>query len=183
MSNSTAQRRGYADKLFVEQSDRRPVGPAGARAPGMHRLNGRFQLKSSGSSKFERFAEMALRLLHQRKRPLLRVLLGKRNVTAILPPARGTPRFTVQHESQQTLNLGVARHQLQKNASEPDPFLSQIAPALVHACKVIPADAEGGVNRFQHSLQPLGQITLPRDFKGNTVCNIRGVCIAESIAG
>src|SRR5262245_19113848 len=112
----------------------------------MHRLNGSFQLKSAGSSMFERFAEMALRLFHQRKRPLRRVLLGKRNVTAIRLPARGTPRFTVQHESQQTLNLSFVRHQLPKNASEPDRFLSHIAPTLVHACKVIPADAEGCVN-------------------------------------
>ena len=71
-------------------------------------------------------------------------------------------------ESQETLNLGFAGHELQKDPREPDGFFGQIAPALVGARHVVPADPEGGVNRFQHGVKALRQFTLLRDFERNT---------------
>src|SRR5262249_56152620 len=71
-------------------------------------------------------------------------------------------------ESQETLNLGFAGHELQKDPREPDGFFGQIAPALVGARHVVPADPEGGVNRFQHGVKALRQFTLLGDFERNT---------------
>src|SRR5215831_2690248 len=39
---------------------------------------------------------------------------------------------------------------------------------MVGACHVVPAESEGGINRFQYGIQPLWQITLSRDFERNT---------------
>jgi hypothetical protein len=71
----------------------------------------------------------------------------------------------MEHESQQTVNLCFLGHQLQKHSCKPDRLLGEIASALVHTGHVIPANAEGGVNRFQHRVQPLRQFTLLRNFK------------------
>ena len=99
VSSSCAERWRYAEQLFVEQRYRCPVGPAAARTLSVRGLNCRFKLKSAGASLFERVSEIAFRLFYQRKRPLLGVLLRKRNVPTIRPPARRAPCFSVQHES------------------------------------------------------------------------------------
>ncbi len=99
---------------------------------------------------------------------MLRVLLGKRNVPAIKCPACRAPCFTVQHKSQQALNLSLAGHELQKNPRKPDGFLCQIAATRVNAKHVVPADSEGSVDSFQHGIEPLRQIALLRNFKLDT---------------
>ena len=60
------------------------------------------------------------------------------------------------------MNLGFVRHQPQKHAREPDRLLRQIPATLVGAHHIVPADAEGGVNRLQHGVKTLRQITLLR---------------------
>src|SRR5580693_4028561 len=89
ISSARAEGRRYADQPFVKQCYGRPVGLAAARTLRMYGLNCSFQLKSAGASLRERFAKMALRLFDQRNRPSIRVLLGKRNITAVRPSSRG----------------------------------------------------------------------------------------------
>ena len=98
---------------------------------------------------------------------MVRVLLGQGNVASLGVPSRSAARFTIQHEGQQALNFGFAGHQLQKHAREPHRFLGQIAPALVGPRHVVPAEPESGVDRFEHGVKALRQITLWRDFERN----------------
>src|SRR6266478_9683988 len=89
----------YADQTFVKLCYRSPVSLAGTRTLRMHGLNCSFQLKSAGASSRERFAKMALRLFDQRNRPSIRVLLGKRNITAVRSSSRGASCFAMERES------------------------------------------------------------------------------------
>ena len=98
---------------------------------------------------------------------MLGILLGERNEPAVRPPPRRSAGFAVEHQSQQTANLGFPGHELQKDPCEPDRLLGQIPSALVNARHVIPADSEGGINSFQHGVEPLRQFTLLRDFELN----------------
>src|SRR5262245_48653284 len=82
ISSTRAQRRGYADELFVEQHDRGPLGPAAARPLRVYRLNSGLELKAAGTTKPRCLGKVTFRLFDQWKRPLPRVLLGKRNVPA-----------------------------------------------------------------------------------------------------
>ena len=63
VSGSRAERRRYADKLFVEQHDCTPLGPAAAGPLGMHRLNRCFELKPAGAIVLRCLGELAFRLL------------------------------------------------------------------------------------------------------------------------
>jgi len=54
----------YPEQLFVEQHDRRPVGPASARTLSMHGLNGGFELKSADAAMLESIGHMTFRLIH-----------------------------------------------------------------------------------------------------------------------
>jgi hypothetical protein len=65
VSSSRAERRGYADQLFVEQHDRNPLGPAAARPLRVYRLNRGFELKPAGATATRCFGEMAFRLFDQ----------------------------------------------------------------------------------------------------------------------
>src|SRR5215472_3981630 len=165
VSSTRAQCWGDADELFVEQHDRSPLGPAGARPLRVYRLNCGFELKSAGTTLLRRLGKVTFRLFDQWKRPLPRVLPRKRNVPAVRPSARTPPRLAVEHESQQTSNLRFRWHQVQKDTAEPDRFLRQVPPALVDARHVIPADAETGINSFEHRVEPLWQLTLLRNLE------------------
>src|SRR5215469_12566942 len=165
VSSAGAQRWGDADELFVEQHDRGPLGPAGARPLGVYRLNCGFELKSAGTTLLRRLGKVTFRLFDQWKRPLPRVLLRKRNVPAVRPSARPPPRLAVEHESQQTSNLRFRGHLLQEDTADPDRFLRQVPPSLVDARHVIPADAETCINSFKHSVEPLRQLTLLRNLE------------------
>src|SRR5207302_7351007 len=77
---------------------------------------------------------------------------------AILIAPGDAPRFTVEHERQQSLNLCFARHLLKKNSREPDGFFGETAAVLIGACHVVPADAKRGINRFKDRIQPLRQL-------------------------
>src|SRR5580700_10006746 len=111
---------------------------------------------------------MMLSFLDQGKRPLLRVLLGERNIPAVRASSRWAPRFAMKHQSQQALHFGFARHELKQDPREPDALLGQIAAALVGARHVVPTDAERGVNGFEHGVKALRQIALLRDFERNS---------------
>ena len=80
-------------------------------------------------------------------------------------PVARSPRFAMEHEGKQTPNLRFPGHLLQKDAGEPDRFLGQIPPALVDARRVIPADPESGVDRFEHRVEPLRQLAFLRNFE------------------
>jgi hypothetical protein len=71
----------------------------------------------------------------------------------------------VQHESQQALDLGFARHQLQKHPRKPDRFIGQIAAALVGTDHVVPANSKRSIDRLKHRLEPLRQIPFLRNFE------------------
>src|SRR6059058_1492013 len=116
--------------------------------------------KRPGRPRLEASARWRSRLLDQRERPQFRVLLRKRNVSAVAVAPGGAARFTVEGEGQQSFNLGFARHQLQEHARKPDGFLGEVAAVLVGALHVIPADSECGVNSVKHSAEPLGQFAL-----------------------
>src|SRR5882672_77982 len=64
VSRSSTERRRYPEQLFVEQHDRRPVGPAAARTLRMYGLNGSFELKSPDSAGLKSLGQMTLRLFH-----------------------------------------------------------------------------------------------------------------------
>ena len=64
VSRLRAERRRHAEQLFVEQDDGRPVGPAAGSAPGMHGLDGRFELKSSELAVLESLGQMKLRFFY-----------------------------------------------------------------------------------------------------------------------
>src|SRR5262249_1926705 len=160
VSSARAQCGGDADELFVEQHDRSPLGPAGARPLRVYRLNCGSELKSTGTHLLRRLGKVTFRLFNQWTRPLPRVLLRKRNVPAVRPSARPPPRLAVEHESQQTSNLRFRGHLLQEDTAEPDRFLRQAPPSLVDARHVIPADAETGINSFEYSVEALRQLPL-----------------------
>src|SRR5262249_61453466 len=92
--------------------------------------------------------------------PLPGALLGERYVA----PARRSPRrsagLAVEHESQQPANLGLTRHQLQKDACQPDRLFGQSPAALIDACHVVPADPKSGVDGLQDSVEALRQLAL-----------------------
>jgi hypothetical protein len=106
----------------------------------MYRLNRGLELESAGATATRRFGKMAFRLFDQWQRPLLAILLRKRNVPAVRPSS-----LAVEHQSQQAPNLRLPGHELQKDPREPDRLLGQIPAALVNAGHVIPADPEGGI--------------------------------------
>src|SRR5580692_7587181 len=74
VSSSRAERRGYADQLFVEQHDRSPLGPAAARPLRVYRLNRGLELKPASATAIRRLGEMAFCFFDQWHRPLLGVL-------------------------------------------------------------------------------------------------------------
>ena len=80
---------------------------------------------------------------------------------------RAAARFAIQEQSQQALNLGIVRHELQEHAREPDGLLGEVAASLVGAGHVVPTNAEGGVNGLQHGIEALRQIALLRNLKAN----------------
>src|SRR6476646_7163972 len=63
VSRLRADRWRYPEQLFVEQHDRRPIGPAGMRPLGMYRLNCGFQLKSPRARPLECLSQMVLGFL------------------------------------------------------------------------------------------------------------------------
>src|SRR5258708_18534928 len=71
VSSSSAERRGYADELLVEQHDRRPLGPAAVRPLSVYRLNRGLELKPASATATRRLGEMAFRFFDQWQRPLL----------------------------------------------------------------------------------------------------------------
>src|SRR5690349_16460157 len=99
----------------------------------MYGLNRSFQLKASGFFVRGRLRKKLFRLFHQRRRPKPRILLGKRNITSVRGAPGGPSRFTVQHESQQPLNLWFVRHELEKYSGKPDSFFGEAASALIGA--------------------------------------------------
>src|SRR2546430_5018445 len=86
---------------------------------------------------------------------------------AILIAPGDAPRFTVEHERQQSLNLCFARHLLKKNSREPDGFFGETAAVLIGARHVVPADAKRSVNRFKDRIQP-PECTSFRHFEADT---------------
>jgi hypothetical protein len=96
ISNSGSDRLRDANQPLVEQGYRRPIGSTGTSALCVYGLNCSFKLKSAGASLFECFAKMAFRLFDQRKRPLLRVLLRKGNISAVKPSPRGASCFAME---------------------------------------------------------------------------------------
>src|ERR1700734_2870948 len=121
----------------------------------MYRLNRGLELKPAGTGASGRFGKMAFSLLNEWQRPSLRILLRQRNEATIPSPAGRPPCFAVEHESQQSLDFCFSGHQLEKDASQPDRFLGKFPAALVSAGHVIPANPEGGIDRFQHGVEPL----------------------------
>src|SRR5215472_14559376 len=99
VSGSCAERGRHAQELFVEQNDGCPIDAAGTCALSLYGLDGGFELESPDASLFESFSQMTFGFFHQRKRPVIWVLLGKRNVSAVRASSRGTPRCAMEHES------------------------------------------------------------------------------------
>lgn len=99
VSGPRAERRRYAKQLFVEEHDRRPIGPASAGTLSVYGLDGSFELKAAGAAALKSFSQITFRFLYQRKRPLFGVLLGKGNVSAVGPSSRGPTCFAMEHES------------------------------------------------------------------------------------
>ena len=77
----------------------------------------------------------------------------------------GASCFTVEHESQQSLNLCFAGHLLEKHLREPDGFFGEAAAPMVGASHVVPSNAEGGVNGLKHGIQPRCQLLAFRHFE------------------
>jgi len=90
-------------------------------------LNCSFKLKSAQTPALESFGEMTFRLFDQWKRPLLRVLHGRGTYRPSKAPCVRGALLRNAAESQQALDLGFARHQLQKHPRKPDRFFGQIA--------------------------------------------------------
>src|SRR5215472_4599387 len=148
VSDPCAEGGRYTEQLFVEQNDGRPIDAAGMCALGVYGLDGRFELESPDALLLEGCGQMTFGFFYQRKRPVLWVLLGKRDVSAVRASSRGAAPFAMEHESEQTLHFSFAGHELQKDAREPQGFFGQVATAVVGAHHVVPADAERSVNRF-----------------------------------
>src|SRR5947208_4227636 len=182
ISSLPADCRRYADQLCVELNNRFPLNTAAACPFSMYRLNCRFQLKTSCAPIFGRLCEIALRLFYYRERPQFRILLGKRNVTAILIAPGGAPRFTVEHERQQSLNLCFARHLLKKNSREPDGFFGETAAVLIGARHVVPANAKRSVNRFKDRIQPPPECTSLRHFETDTAVTDLGLRTRQTLS-
>src|SRR5882672_2952481 len=101
---------------------------------------------------------------------------------AILIAPDGAPRFTVEHERQQSLNLCLARHLLKKNSREPDGFFGESAAVLIGARHVVPANAESCVNRFKDRIQPLPECTLLRHFEPDTAVTDLGLGTHQTLS-
>src|SRR5580704_14893925 len=71
VSSSRAERRRYADQLFIEQHDRTPLGPAAACPLSVYRLNRGLKLKPASATETRCLGEMAFRFFDQWQRPLL----------------------------------------------------------------------------------------------------------------
>src|SRR5260370_4943002 len=96
VSGSSAERRRYPEQLFVEQNDRRPVGPTGTCAFSVNGLDGSLELKSSDARVLESLGQVMFRFFYQGKRPLLRVLLGQWNVPSLGVPSLTAARFAME---------------------------------------------------------------------------------------
>ena len=73
----------------------------------------------------------------------------------------------MEHKSQQTPNFCFSRHQLQKNAGEPERLLGQVTATLVDAGHIIPSNPKSGVNSFEDCVEPLRQLARLRDLELN----------------
>src|ERR1700733_899824 len=71
VSGSRAERRRYPEQLFVEQSDRSPLGPAAACPLSVYRLDRGLELKAAGATVPRRFGQMALCFFDKGQRPLM----------------------------------------------------------------------------------------------------------------
>src|SRR5262245_16744657 len=144
----------YTDELLVKQHDRDPLGPATANPLGMRGLDGRFELKAAATTVLGCFGKMCFRFCNQWQDPLLRVLLGERDVTAVSATARRSPSFAVEHEGQETSNLRFLGHEVEKDPREPDGLLGEVAAALIGTHHIVPSDPESGIDSFKYCLEP-----------------------------
>src|SRR5579863_6850245 len=80
----------------------------------------------------------------------------------------GPSRFAMQHESQEPVNLSRIRHQLHEDPRQPDCFFGQLAAESVSSHHVVPADPKSCVDRIDHGIEPLRQITLFWNFEADT---------------
>ena len=64
VSGLRAERRRYADQLFIEPHDRFPLSPTAACPLGMHGLNRCFELKPTEPPVLERLSEVVFRLFN-----------------------------------------------------------------------------------------------------------------------
>src|SRR6516225_5525315 len=62
VSRSRAERRRYPDELLVEPDDGNPLGAAAVRPLSVYRLNGGFELKSTGTAMPGCFSQVMFRL-------------------------------------------------------------------------------------------------------------------------
>src|SRR5262249_59312915 len=101
-----------------------------------------------------------LRLVDHRARPVPHVWPIQRRVPAAGAAARGASRSAVEHQRQQAERFGLAGQEGGDEPTEPDRFVGEPPPAWVSARDVVPATAEGGVDRFEDGLDPRWK--LPR---------------------
>src|SRR2546421_12130267 len=87
---------------------------------------------------------------------------------AILIAPGDAPRFTVEHERQQSLNLCFARHLLKKNSREPDGFFGETAAVLIGARHVVPVNAELSENRLKYRIEQPPERTSLLHFNTDT---------------
>ena len=80
------------------------------------------------------------------------------------------------------IGLGLIRQQGGNQLAEPDTFIAQVVVAWVQAGGVGPALGEGGVDRVQHRVQPLGQVFAIGQAKRNACLLDLGLGARQALA-
>src|SRR5262249_2632 len=114
----------------------------------MRGLDGRFELKAATPTVPGCFGKMCFRFCNPWQAPLVRVLLGERDVTAVSTTARGSASFAVEHEGQEPPHLRFLGHEVEKDPREPEGLLGEIAAALIGTPHIVPSDPERGIDGF-----------------------------------
>jgi hypothetical protein len=104
------------------------------------------------------------------------------HVAAAGVAARWASRLTVEHQREQAECLGLLRQEPRDEPAEPDRLFGETSPLRIRPGNVVPAAAEGGVDRFQDRVDALTELTHAGDLERDPGVTDLRLCPDEPLA-
>ena len=161
------RRRRHREQLIVERDDLAPVGGAGRRRVGVHRVDRRLDLVRPGTIAAQAVADDALALGDQRPIPRAAVLIAQPDEQTVGIDAGGAAGVDQQHQRQQAEDLLFVGQERGQHTPEPDRLGAQIVADQTLAARCRVAFVEDQVDDGQHRAQTLWQLALFRHAVGD----------------